>query len=155
MAYLIDGHNLIPKVDLHLEDPQDEMKLVALVQDFCRIRQVDAEIYFDGARHGQATRKTLGRVKIHFSRPGFSADAAIESRLLKLGSQSRNWIVVSSDNRVKAAGHHAHARVMSSEEFSNLIAQTRSALDPGAKEGSLLDDEQVEEWMEVFKSRKP
>lgn len=155
MAYLIDGHNLIPKVGLHLEDPQDEMKLVTLVQDFCRIRQVNAEIYFDGTQPGVTTLKILGRVKINFSRQGFSADAAIEARLVKLGSQSRNWIIVSSDNRVKTAGHHAQARVMSSEEFSNLIVQTRSALDPGAKEGSLLDDEQVEEWMEVFKSRKP
>lgn len=155
MAYLIDGHNLIPKIGLHLDDPQDEMKLVVLVQDFCRIRQVNAEIYFDGAQPGQASRQTHGRVKIFFSRQGFSADAAIEARLVKLGSQSRNRIVVSSDNRVKAAGHHAQARVMSSEEFSSLIVQTRSALEHGEIDSTLMDDEQVEEWMEVFRSRKP
>ena len=30
MPYLIDGHNLIPKVGLHLDSPDDEMELVAI-----------------------------------------------------------------------------------------------------------------------------
>ena len=37
MPYLIDGHNLIPKVrGLSLQSMDDEMELVELLQEFCR-----------------------------------------------------------------------------------------------------------------------
>ena len=38
MPYLIDGHNLIPKVaGLSLKAVDDEMQLIELLQEFCRI----------------------------------------------------------------------------------------------------------------------
>ena len=36
MPYLIDGHNLIPKLGLRLESLDDEMELIAILQEFCR-----------------------------------------------------------------------------------------------------------------------
>ena len=37
MPYLIDGHNLIPKLGLRLDSVDDEMELVAILQEFCRL----------------------------------------------------------------------------------------------------------------------
>jgi len=37
MSYLIDGHNLIPKLKLRLDNPKDENELIALLQEFCRL----------------------------------------------------------------------------------------------------------------------
>ena len=45
MPYLIDGHNLIPKLGLRLDSMDDEMELIAILQEFCRVerRQVDVD----------------------------------------------------------------------------------------------------------------
>ena len=54
MPYIIDGHNLIPRIpDLSLQDIDDEMQLVEMLQDFCRISRKKVEVYFDNAPPGQ------------------------------------------------------------------------------------------------------
>lgn len=54
MPYLIDGHNLIPKLGLRLDSPDDELELTAILQEFSRLSRHAAEVYFDGAPTGQA-----------------------------------------------------------------------------------------------------
>jgi len=49
MPYIIDGHNLIPRVGLRLDALDDEMALVEILRDFCRIKKKRVEVYFDGA----------------------------------------------------------------------------------------------------------
>ena len=49
MPYLIDGHNLIPKLGLRLDSVDDEMELVAILQEFARLERSQIEVYFDGA----------------------------------------------------------------------------------------------------------
>ena len=100
MPYLIDGHNLIPKLGLRLDFIDDEMDScdpLAGISAACDAAQV--EVYFDGAPPGQASTLKLGAVTAHFVRQGSSADAAIEFRLTQLGKAAKNWTVVSSDNR--------------------------------------------------------
>ena len=101
MSYLIDGHNLIPKLGLRLNSPDDEMQLIGILQEFCRLQRREAEVYFDGAPVGQAHTQKVGIVTAHFVRLGTTADSAIKNRLEKLGRGARNWIVVSSDREVK------------------------------------------------------
>ena len=50
--YEVDGHNLIPKVGLRLDSFDDEMELVALLQEFARLHRRQVEVYFDGAPAG-------------------------------------------------------------------------------------------------------
>jgi hypothetical protein len=52
MPYLIDGHNLIPKLGLRLDSMEDEMELVSILQEFCRLEDRQVEVYFDGAPPG-------------------------------------------------------------------------------------------------------
>ncbi len=82
MPYLIDGHNLIPKLGLRLDSMEDEMELVALLQEYCRLtRRSGMEVYFDGAPAGQAGTRKMGPITAHFVRLGSSADEAIRKRL--------------------------------------------------------------------------
>lgn len=39
MPYLIDGHNLIPKLGLRLDSMDDEMELVAILQEYARLER--------------------------------------------------------------------------------------------------------------------
>jgi len=157
MPYLIDGHNLIPKLGLTLDDPQDEIKLIERLQVFCRLRQTQVEIYFDGGVAGQPTVRNYGNVKAHFVRDrkiANAADAAIESHLLKLGRTARNWSIVSSDNRVQTAAREVHARVFSSDEFARLIEEAQTAQSIHKKTDANLSPEDVSEWMDIFNAPK-
>ena len=85
MAYIIDGHNLIPKIrGLRLDLPDDEEALIKMLQDFCRLQRKNVEVYFDRAAAGYAGKRGYGRVTAHFVREGSTADAVIISRLRRL-----------------------------------------------------------------------
>lgn len=150
MPYLIDGHNLIPKIGLNLGDPQVETKLIELLQTFCQIRQTQVEIYFDRGSSGQPSQAKFGQVKAYFVRAGMIADAAIESRLVKLGRAARNWSVVSSDQRVQAAAREVHARVLTSDEFARQVANAQASRSLRNKTETRLSPEDVSDWMDLF-----
>lgn len=153
MPYLIDGHNLIPKLGLHLDSFNDEMDLVARLQEFCRIRRARVEVYFDGAPAGQARTRRAGAVTAHFVRQGSSADSAIEVQLAALGKSAKNWSVVSSDHRVQRAAQSVHAAVITSEEFARQIAAAQTERMVEFKGEALLNPDEVDEWLNLFKKR--
>ncbi len=151
MPYLIDGHNLIPKLGLRLDEPDDELELVRLLQDFVRITRHPVEVYFDGAPAGQAGMRKIGIIKAHFVRQGLTADSAICRRLESMGKAAGNWSVVSSDREVQAMVKANKAVTIRSEEF---VDQLRAALSTGQKssqEEAQLSKQEVEEWLRIFK----
>lgn len=155
MPYLIDGHNLIPKLGLRLDSLEDEMELVALLQEYCRLtRKSGLEVYFDGAPPGRAGTRKMVSVTAHFVPLESTADDAIRKRLKSLGKSARNWTVVTSDRRVQNEAHAAQAEVISSETFSALLKEARSSTPSPARERK-LSAEEIEEWMRIFQKGKP
>ncbi|MBN1665444.1 MAG: NYN domain-containing protein [Anaerolineales bacterium] len=158
MYYLIDGHNLIPKLPgLALAQMDDEQALIERLQAFCRAGRHQLEVFFDNAPPGQAGQQNFGRVQAHFVRQGRTADDAIRARLQQAGRQARNWAVVSSDRQVQAAARQAGARVLGAEQFASLLSGNQQ---PGAA-ASLDEDpdlklgpDEIEGWLDVFKPRK-
>jgi uncharacterized protein len=153
MPYLIDGHNLIPKLGLRLDSMDDEMELVAILQEFCRVSRKDVEVYFDGAPAPHAGTRKLGAVTAHFVRLGMTADDAIQKRLKALGKSARNWTVVSSDRQVQAEARAARAEVIASDSFAALLKQMRASAPKGMDDRE-LSSEEVEEWIRIFQERK-
>lgn len=153
MPYLIDGHNLIPKLGLRLDSPDDEMELVAILQEYCRRVRKQVDVYFDGAPGPQAGSRKLGAVTAHFVRLGTTADNAIRRRLKTLGKSARNWTVVSSDRQVQAEAQAARAEVVSSDSFAAMLKQVRASA-PKASEDRKLSDEEVENWLKLFEERR-
>jgi predicted RNA-binding protein with PIN domain len=155
MPYLIDGHNLIPKLRLRLDSIDDELELIAILQEFCRQARKQVEVYFDGAPAPQAGTRKLGAVTAHFVPLGRTADDAIRNHLKRLGKNARNWIVVTSDRQVQAEARAVYAEIISSDSFAKLLQQARDSAPRVTNERKLSDDE-VSEWMRVFeeKSRK-
>jgi predicted RNA-binding protein with PIN domain len=153
MPYLIDGHNLIPKLGLRLDSFDDELQLLTRLQEFCRLRRARVEVYFDGAPAGQASTRKAGVVTAHFVRKGATADGAIEARLTQMKKTAKNWTVVSSDTRIQRAAGSAQAACMSSEEFGQEMAKART--DITAKSGSEAAPTaaEVEEWLQLFAKR--
>jgi len=153
MPFLIDGHNLIPKIPgLSLNIPDDEEALVRLLQDFCRQNRKKVEVYFDNAPPGQPRKRNFGMVTAHFVSQGSSADAAIRARLRNLGAAARNWVVVTSDREIAAASRESRARVIPAEEFARTLAARgpTGETPPEKDENISLDQESVEDWLAIF-----
>jgi uncharacterized protein len=153
MPYIIDGHNLIPKLHgLELSDIDDEHKLVEVLVEFCRRKRKQAEVYFDNAPAGSARTQKFGAVTTRFVRQGLTADAAIRSRLERMGKAARTWTVVSSDLEVQSAARGARAHFLSAEAFAELLHQARQEHPPERGREALegLSPDEVQDWMELF-----
>jgi predicted RNA-binding protein with PIN domain len=153
MPFLVDGHNLIPRLGLRLDSIDDEMELVTILQEFARLERRQVEIFFDGAPAPHAGTRNLGAVKAHFVPLGQTADNAIQVRLKKLGNAAKNWTVVSSDRQVQADARAAHAEVITSDEFVGLIKSANESTPKTVKERKLSKNE-VDEWLKIFSERK-
>jgi predicted RNA-binding protein with PIN domain len=156
MNYIIDGHNLIAKIPgLSLSMPDDEERLVELLNRFGQERRHKLEVYFDGAPPGQAGGRNYGRVRAYFVAASLTADEAIRRRLVKLGRSAASWVVVSSDRAVQSVAREVHAKVMRAEEFSTLVQTTLQARLASAYDASdqPLSEEEVSEWLAIFRAR--
>lgn len=151
MPYLIDGHNLIPKIGLRLDSLDDELELVTRLNEFCRLsRKTGIEVYFDGAPSHQAGSRKIGQVKAHFVRLGLTADNAIRDRLRTLGKSAKNWIVVSSDRQVLVNARTAHAEIISSEQFAAQVINTLRAGPPTSNTKNYMNENEINEWLAIF-----
>ena len=154
MPYLIDGHNLIPKLGLRLDSLDDEMELVAILHEYCRLSRKTVEVYFDGAPSPKAGTRKFGTVTAHFVLLGSSADDAIRKRLKAMGRGAKNWTVVTSDRQVQAEARAAQAEVVSSDSFAIILREARNTA-PKPNENRPLSPDEVEEWMRLFQKGKP
>jgi uncharacterized protein len=150
MPYLIDGHNLIPKVGLRLDSPDDEMELVTILQEFARLKRQQVEVYFDGAPVGYDGSRSLGTVRAHFVRQGQTADNAIRARLNRMAKDARNWIVVSSDREVQSAARVVRAQYISAEEFVKSIREAQNSVQKVSADDNEIPSAEVDEWLKIF-----
>jgi len=153
MPYLIDGHNLIPKLGLRLDAMDDEMELITILQEFCRLERKQVEVYFDGAPTNQAGMRKHGSVTAHFVPLKSTADNAIRNRLKKMGRSAKNWIIVSSDHRVQLEARTAQAEILSSDAFANILKQARNSA-PKPTEQRKLTSQEVDDWLKLFEQRR-
>ena len=152
MPYLIDGHNLIPKVGLRLDSLNDELELLAILQEFSRLERKQVEVYFDGAPAQHAGLRKYGNVTAHFVKVGQTADDAIRKRLKKMGRSAKNWSVVSADRQVQAEARAAQAEIISSDVFAKTLKQVHASA-PKANTDRKLSDNEIAEWLRLFDKR--
>ena len=150
MPYIIDGHNLIPRIPgIELDDLDDEIELIKLIQVFCSQTNKKAELYFDRAATGHSRAQVHGRVTARFVNQIETADTAIARHLKRLGAESQNWTVVSSDREVISSAKSARANIISSQKFANQILN-QSPSPKIDREEIELNENEVDEWMELF-----
>jgi uncharacterized protein len=156
MPYIIDGHNLIPKVrGLDLKDIDDEYQLIEMLQEFCLKQGKQVEVFFDNASIGTRPVKKMGRVTARFIHSSSTADQAIRRRLMEIGPGARNYWVVSSDGDVQRSAREFHARPISSEDFTKFIFRDdqNTAGEPEKDPDTSLSSNEVDNWLDIFKKR--
>lgn len=155
MSLVIDGHNLIPKIPgMSLKDLDDEPKLIALVQEYCRLKRTTAELFFDGALPGFNNGIKGGLVHIHAVRKGTAADEAILNFLTQKGKAARSFTLVSSDHHVQTQGRSLGAAILTSDQFARDLVNTLSQSEKNSS-GDLkpLSPSEVDDWLELFNTR--
>lgn len=152
MIFLVDGHNLIPKLPgMSLQAEDDEMQLIGALQNFARIKRKKVEVFFDRAAIGKAGVEKHGTVTAHFTRRGSSADQAIRLRLEKSGRESAKYCVVSSDRSVQNSARLNRAQFKSSEEFAaEMLAAFRQAGTPASEKTATESEQDIAEWLKLF-----
>jgi predicted RNA-binding protein with PIN domain len=131
----------------------DEMELIAILQEYCRIERKQVEVYFDGAPTQQAGTRKHGSVTAHFVTQKSTADNAIRNRLKTMGKSARNWSVVSSDHRVQLEAREARAEVISSDVFASTLKQARNSA-PKPTDNCKLSSQEVDDWLKLFEQRR-
>ncbi len=151
MPYLIDGHNLIPKLPgLSLSEIDDELKLVNRLQVFCQKKRKTVDVYFDGALPGFPQTRKFGMVTAHFIRQGGTADDAIQARLLRVGKSARNLTVVSSDHQVQASARFAHATIISADDFARELAESLVNTSINKEDDPHNSPDEIAYWEKMF-----
>ena len=155
MPYLIDGHNLIPRVPgLSLEDMDDELKLIRLLQDYARVARTTVEVYFDNAAPGHVGSKQLGRVKAIFVSSQTIADERIIRHIKALGSGVKSWVVVSSDRRIQVEAKACRAGLMESHDFARQMMSVLAKQPDAGFDMPELSPGEVDEWLKIFDKKK-
>lgn len=152
MPLLIDGHNLIGRMaDLHLDDPEDETKLVARLRAYAaRTGQCLTVVFDQGLPGGRSRELSGGGVEVVFAPTGHNADGILHERIRR-ARDPRALVVVTSDREIVAAAQARGARVMRAEEFAAQLSAPPPAIEPEPDER--LSPQEVEEWLRVFESR--
>jgi predicted RNA-binding protein with PIN domain len=148
MPYLIDGHNLIGAFPgMALSDPEDERKLLAVLEDFGRSSRSKSVVYFDRGRTGMGPLSVSGRmVTAHFVPPPRQADDAILA-FLHARRDARQFTVVSSDSEIRLKARRAGAKVVSSAQFARKVIDSQHVW---KKEKRPDDADELEEWLRAF-----
>jgi hypothetical protein len=153
MSYIIDGHNLIPKIPgLSLAQLDDEAHLIRLLVTFCQKKKTRVVVFFDRAAPGHQAGSSFGAVTAIFVPERQKADDAIHAYLAVHRREARNFTVVSSDRQVQRDAASFHARVLSTEAFAAMLVKQNSPGAPGRSETEPvpLSAREVAEWEKIF-----
>jgi predicted RNA-binding protein with PIN domain len=152
---LIDGHNLIGQMPgLSLEDLDDEQKLIVMLRKYAARHRAKIVVVFDsGIPGGRSNELSGGGVTAIFAGAKHTiADRILIERIREL-DRPADWSVVSSDNQVRAAALKRKAAVKSAQEFAAIMLAPPKGDDQPIVDEK-LSDEEVDEWLKVFKKKK-
>jgi uncharacterized protein len=155
MPFLIDGHNLIPHMPgMSLQDLDDETKLIQVLQEYARIAQTNLEVYFDRAAPGHIGTRQLGRIKVVFVSSRIIADEQIIKRIRSLGNSIKNWVVVTSDQRIQVEAKAVRSGVMGSDDFARKMINTLEIQEDAGANPPEISPREVDEWLLLFRGKK-
>ena len=151
MPILIDGHNLIGKLpDIHLDDPDDETKLVVRLRTYCARANKRVTVVFDhGLPGGRSWELSGGGVEVVFAPSSRTADGILCERVRR-ARDPRGLTVITSDRQVIAAVQAQGARVMRSEKFAVQLNTPRMVETIETERDVNLSADEVDEWLKLF-----
>ncbi|GBD09743.1 hypothetical protein HRbin22_02004 [Candidatus Thermoflexus japonica] len=157
MPFLIDGHNLIGAMpDLHLEDPDDEARLVERLQRLAMRTGRRILVVFDRGVPGGASFLSRGGVTVRFAPAGVTADELMIQRI-RSERNPRGLIVVSSDRSVQEAARRHGASVWSAAEFlaymQRHLGEAPASTGIAEEKPDEVDEAELDYWLRLFQGK--
>lgn len=156
MSLIIDGHNLISVLpDIDLDDPHDEAILVEKLKSYCGRTGMRCVVVFDhGIPGGMSRSLSTGPVKVIFAAAyRTNADRVIRERIRQAANPDA-VTVVSSDHEVRDAALARRMRVLTSDEFAEVMARTMSRHSEQPRRDQTADvhlsPAEIDEWLRLF-----
>jgi predicted RNA-binding protein with PIN domain len=157
MKYIIDGYNMIRKIDaLRAHDAKSlEKGRQALIQKLSRFRigsKAEITVVFDGQKSSLTSQSGI---TIRFSNLPNKADEMIK-KLVDQNKKAQETTVVSSDREVMVYAKGCGCKTQRSEDFYKKIDQTKTAgiiKDLEEKHDPQLSSKDIGEWMKIFNSK--
>ena len=135
MNYLIDGHNLIGKIeDIKLSDPDDEAKLLLRLINWTAVgKNRRVVVVFDGGTHGTNWSSFKSdRVRAVFVPQGKTADSwLINFMRNEVKKNVKAFHLVSSDLEIIRQAENRRIAHSKSEDFAEALADERRNLSEG------------------------
>lgn len=159
MNYLIDGHNLIGKIeDINLSDPDDEAKLVLRLINWAVVgKNRRVIVVFDGGVEGvQWANFKSERVKTVFVPRGKTADEWLIRFMKNNVKNVKEFHLVTSDRAILKQAENRRIPATLSEQFADAMAVERANLSQIAQEPKqeqerpLLKAHEVDAWVQFF-----
>jgi uncharacterized protein len=115
---IIDGYNLIGTHHKDLNSRREE--LIRLLAAYRKLKDHEITVVFDGWKSGGGREEqiTTAGIKIIYSRIGEKADAVIKRIISR---DSREWIVITSDNEIVSHAWSCGSVPVPSAEFLNIL----------------------------------
>jgi hypothetical protein len=151
MPILIDGHNLIGRMpSLSLRDPDDEERLVALLQSYRGRSGKKITVVFDpGPAYSSPQTRRQGGIEVVFAAHGSSADDVILRRVRHARDRA-GLIVVTSDRALARAVAQYGARVRPAEDMARALSNPAAT----AEQDVSMSAEELEAWLALFDARE-
>ena len=170
--YVVDGYNVILSrkhftQNRSLEEAREY--LTRLIDSYASRKMVEVIVVWDGDSRIRSAGRGGSRVKNVFTSMGQSADSRIVKMIEKMSDKKRA-IVVSDDRRhITGITGNLGVRSLKVKDFLDLLGvgtsskkktggeysgSVNSPIDNQANEKSSADDLSVNQWLELFKSRK-
>lgn len=161
MHYLIDGHNLIAQMpDIQLSDADDEVRLVARLRRWMTAgRKRRITVFFDrGLPGGRDPQLSGGSLTVVFASSGREADSLLIHRIRKVRNPPE-YTLVTSDRAIRNVAEGRGMPVIDSHTFANaltmdLVGDDEATALPSPKEEPALNEEELAEWLALFKKRR-
>lgn len=160
MNYLIDGHNLIGRLDdIQLSDPDDEAKLVLRLVNWAATgKNRRVIVVFDGGVPGANwVHFKSDRVKVVFVPQGQTADDwLVRFMREQVGKNVKDYQLVTGDRAVLKQAENRRIPFVTSAQFAEELARERAYWSQLGQENApppqrpLLQPHEVDAWLQFF-----
>lgn len=160
MPLLIDGHNVIGAGvfdDIHLQDEDDEVKLVQRLRVWKSRYPGAITVVFDhGITEGRSQALSGSGVRVIFARNPREADDLIRQRLRR---PAKDLILVTNDAALRREAAAHGVTVWRAHELVERLGRPRPPRrlrrrrEPGEEEQPFLSEQELEEWERLFRKR--
>ena len=119
MKIIIDGYNLMYRMELTGSLEQKREKLLIALAEFMAVNPNEILLVFDGGKYPSHHRGKDAKygIKIFYSAQGETADDYIMEMVEKRTGKAKMHLIVSSDRKITDHAKEHFMKVMTSDEF--------------------------------------